>query len=366
MWGKRIAVLVVSFCLAGTMSAVAHAGAGVVPASTSWVSADRGWVLGADTLCPTAKCAQLVRTLDGGASWTRVKTPPLTVPETDRLRVVFANDAAGMVTDGEQLFVTSNGGNGWLASGIKGTVGALSFDDNGFLAVIYDGTCRRLFHRELWFGSWKPVPGIEVKGQAFGDIAPGHVSLAVFGQDNRYWTRSPAGWREELAPCDIFAATRLGTVGADRYALCSFDPGFGNMSKELRRSEGGPFKTVSVAPREGITLGFAISPRRRSSPRPGATGRSSTAVRARSGPRRSRSAARRCGTWPSRTRATPRSCAVGPASSSPRSTGPTTPEPTGRSSRSSAVTTILTGQISRPVRTAPRSARLDTKWPGKG
>ncbi len=260
MWGKRIAVLVVSIFLAGTMSAVAHAGAGVVPASTSWVSADRGWVLGADTLCPTAKCAQLVRTLDGGASWTRVKTPPLTVPETDRLRVVFANDAAGMVTDGEQLFVTSNGGNGWLASGIKGTVGALSFDDNGFLAVIYDGTVSRLFHRELWFGSWKPVPGIEVKGQAFGDIAPGHVSLAVFGQDNRYWTRSPAGWREELAPCDIFAATRLGTVGTDRYALCSFDPGFGNMSKELRRSEGGPFKTVSVAPREGITLGFAISP----------------------------------------------------------------------------------------------------------
>ncbi|MDX8028815.1 hypothetical protein SK803_01270 [Lentzea sp. BCCO 10_0856] len=35
---------------------------------------------------------------------------------------------------------------------------------------------------------------------------------------------------------------------------------FGNMTKELRKSEGGPFKTVSVPPREGITTGFAISP----------------------------------------------------------------------------------------------------------
>lgn len=32
------------------------------------------------------------------------------------------------------------------------------------------------------------------------------------------------------------------------------------MSKELRQSDGGPFRTISVAPREGITLGFAISP----------------------------------------------------------------------------------------------------------
>lgn len=260
MWGKRIAVLVVSLLLTGSVTSVAQAGTGVVPASTSWVSADRGWVLGLDTLCQSAKCPQLVRTLDGGASWTRVKTPALSVPEAGRLRVVFANDAAGLVTDGEQLFVTSNGGTRWEPSGIKGTVGALGFDDSGFLAVIFDGTSSRLLHRELWFGSWQPVPGVEVKGQAFGDIAPGHVSLSVFGLENRYWTRSPSGWTEEPAPCTDVSATRLGTVGPDRYALCSFDPGFGNMTKELRRSEGGPFKTISVPPREGITTGFAISP----------------------------------------------------------------------------------------------------------
>ncbi|RAS71133.1 hypothetical protein C8D87_1011434 [Lentzea atacamensis] len=260
MWGKRIAVLVVSLLLTGLTASVAHAGTGVVPASTSWVSADRGWVLGLDTLCQTAKCPQLVRTLDGGSSWTRVKTPALSVPESDRLRVLFVNDPAGMVTDGEQLFVTSNGGTRWEPSGVKGTVGALGFDASGFLAVIYDGTSSRLFHRELWFGSWQPVPGIEVKGRAFGDIAPGHVSLARVGEENRYWTRSPSGWMEEPAPCTDVSATRLGTVGTDRYALCSFDPGFGNMTKELRKSEGGPFRTISVPPREGITTGFAISP----------------------------------------------------------------------------------------------------------
>lgn len=260
MWGKRIAVLAVSLLLAATTASVAHASTGVVPASTSWVSADRGWVLGLDTLCQTAKCPQLVRTFDGGATWTRVKTPGLSIPETDRLRVAFANDSAGMVTDGEQLFVTSNGGTRWESLGMKGTVGALGFDSSGFLAVIYDGTSSRLFHRELWFGSWQPVPGIEVKGQSYGEIAEGQVSLSRFGVESRYWTQSPSGWVEEPAPCDIFSATRLGRIGTDRYALCSFDPGFGNMTKELRKSGGGPFKTVSVPPREGITTGFAISP----------------------------------------------------------------------------------------------------------
>ncbi|WP_434445781.1 YCF48-related protein [Lentzea sp. E54] len=247
--------------VAGPATSVAHAGTGVVPASTSWPSADRGWVLGLDTLCQTANCPQLVRTLDGGATWTRVKTPALSVPGTDRLRVVFGNDAAGMVTDGEQLFVTSNGGTRWEPSGIKGTVGALGFDDSGFLAVVYDGTSSRLFHRELWFGPWQPVPGVEVKGQARGDIVPGQVSLSTTFVENRYWTRSAAGWLEEPAPCPVEAVTRLGTVGADRYALCGSDPGFGNMTKELRRSSGGePFKTVGVPPREGITTGFAVSP----------------------------------------------------------------------------------------------------------
>ncbi|HUQ54447.1 hypothetical protein [Lentzea sp.] len=261
MWGKRIAVLVLSLLLTGVGASVAHAGTGVVPASTSWTSAERGWVLGLDTLCQTANCPQLVRTLDGGTTWTRVRTPALAVPETGRLRVVFANDAAGMVTDGEQLFVTGNGGTRWEPSGIKGTVGALGFDDSGFLAVIYDGTSSRLFHRELWFGSWQPVPGVEVKGQAFGSIAPGQVSLSVTFVENRYWTRSLPGWLEEPAPCTIESATRLATVSTDRYALCSFDPGFGNMSKELRRSSGGePFETVGVPPRDGITTGFAVSP----------------------------------------------------------------------------------------------------------
>ncbi|MFD4671453.1 hypothetical protein ACFWNN_17080 [Lentzea sp. NPDC058450] len=228
-------------------------------ASTSWTSADRGFVLGLDTVCQNANCPQLVRTLDGGSSWTRVKTPALSVPETDRLRVLFANDAAGMVTDGSQLFVTSTGGTRWEASGIKGTVGALGFDDAGFLAVIYDGTSSRLYQRSLWFGAWQAVPGVEIPGQARGEIAAGQVSLARFGEENRYWVRSASGWAAETAPCDQFAATRLGTVDASRYALCSFDPGFGNMSKELRVSDGGPFKTVGVPPREGITTGFAVS-----------------------------------------------------------------------------------------------------------
>ncbi|WP_090047644.1 YCF48-related protein [Lentzea fradiae] len=246
--------------LTGLTTSAAHAGTGVVPASTSWTSADRGWVLGLDTLCQTANCPQLVRTTDGGTTWTRVRTPALTVPGAGRLRVVFASDTTGMVTDGEQLFVTNDGGTRWTSSGVKGTVGALGFDNAAFLAVIHDGTASRLYQRELWSGSWQPVPGVEVKGAASGSIAAGHVSLSVPFQENRYWTRGLVSWREEVPPCTAESATRLGTAGGDRYALCSFDPGFGNMTKELRKATpGGPFETIGVPPREGITTGFAVS-----------------------------------------------------------------------------------------------------------
>ena len=126
---------------------------------------------------------------------------------------------------------------------------------------------------------WRPtkshlyavLPRLVERGLATRKAAPG-----ARGPERQLYRVTTKGdrlaraWLEEPAPCDVFAATRLGTVGTDRYALCSFDPGFGNLTKELRKSDGGPFTTVSVPPREGITTGFAVSPE---APLVAATGR---------------------------------------------------------------------------------------------
>src|SRR5690606_19595553 len=78
------------------------------PASTSWTSPDRGWVLGwrpcGDDLCP-----HLLRTTDGGETWIEAGVPDLQVPEGgDEVRVFFAERGGytfGVITTGEELYV---------------------------------------------------------------------------------------------------------------------------------------------------------------------------------------------------------------------------------------------------------------------
>ena len=68
---------------------------------------------------------------------------------------------------------------------------------------------------------------------------------------------SPAAAEDDL--CPALSRVDTGSAGANTYTLCSYDPGFGKMAKDLYLSvSGGPDTLVGSAPHEGITTGFAV------------------------------------------------------------------------------------------------------------
>ena len=72
---------------------------GLSPASATFVSATDGWVLGTGT-CPSGPCAKVMRTTDGGSTWTAVPAPSASIvpgggqgaPGISRLRFADARN----------------------------------------------------------------------------------------------------------------------------------------------------------------------------------------------------------------------------------------------------------------------------------
>lgn len=231
--------------------------------STSWTSKARGWVLGTDGKDPV-----LLRTVDGGSSWQRVATPPVKVPSGDaRLRVFFANEITGLVTDGSRLFVTRTGGTTWqqvfLVTPQEPTIGAIAADTQQFLVIVATPGGTALYSLPLLRGgALNPVPGVSMRGAADGDIATlgwrSYVVLSRVHEEVRYWVNGRLGWQEGKSPCDVDSSTRLSAAQDSVFALCSWNPGQGFMFKELFQAPvDGEFSSVGRAPDEGITIDLA-------------------------------------------------------------------------------------------------------------
>jgi photosystem II stability/assembly factor-like uncharacterized protein len=85
--------------------------------STSWPSAAHGFVLGTAP-CATGACTWIVRTVDGGATWSGVGTlrAKLSAGEGAGITAIrFADDSHGFAYGRSSLFVTSDGGVTWRA-----------------------------------------------------------------------------------------------------------------------------------------------------------------------------------------------------------------------------------------------------------
>ena len=122
---------------------------GLSPVSVTFGSATDGWVLGTGT-CPSGPCAAIVRTTDGGGTWTTVPAPAASVvpgsgqggaPGISRLR--FA-DARNGWAYGPDLWATHDGGVTWARLTIAGvtagsTVVALEAGNGSVHAAVADG-----------------------------------------------------------------------------------------------------------------------------------------------------------------------------------------------------------------------------------
>jgi photosystem II stability/assembly factor-like uncharacterized protein len=261
--------------------------AGFVPSSTSWVGADQGWVLGfapggAD---PGEPAPALLRTMDGGQTWQARTAPPVRLPDNGvQVRVFFANRTDGLVTDGQSLFATHDGGAGWRSvrlAGVSGPVaiGPIAANTLREYAVVTVGTGdaarTTLYSSPLAQDWWTPAAGVSIPGQGvpasggWDVVARGSdaaVALGVIFESSRFWTSTGAGgFREATAPCGVDARTDLAAVTGRTYALCSSNPGRGFEAKQLLASDlagpAGQFTPLGPAPDAGITRDFAAGSR---------------------------------------------------------------------------------------------------------
>lgn len=266
----RIAVLSVAiaavsgFCLPAIADA---APPGLVPSSTSWTSERSGWVLGFTPCAPGSEnqCARLLRTFDGGRTWLRVPAPPVRQsPEHDQVRVHFANDLDGLITDGHRLYASHSAGALWQRIPLpEAEIGAIASNDRFSYAILTGTAGTRLFSSPVHTSRWAPVPGVELPESGGGGdvVARGtsaFVALNVIFQSTGYWsTTDGRAWQPGTPPCAVDAGPNLG-LARDRalFAMCSHDPGRGFMVKDLQRAEPGGWGFVASAPPEGITTGF--------------------------------------------------------------------------------------------------------------
>ncbi len=98
--------------------------AGFQPVSLTFVSADRGWLLGSAT-CAGSPCSAIVRTTDGGRTWAGIPAPDAPIaPAAESTggisRLRFADPLDGWAF-GPDLWVTHDGGSSWQRVTLPGT-----------------------------------------------------------------------------------------------------------------------------------------------------------------------------------------------------------------------------------------------------
>ncbi|SHF06170.1 sialidase family protein [Streptoalloteichus hindustanus] len=253
-----------------------------VPTSTSWTSAERGWVLGFAHDDTTARPV-LLSTEDGGARWTRRNAPDITVsPISAQVRVHLANDRDALATNGEILHATHDGAASWHPVELPDArppvrVEALATNGASAYALVISGAeddrRTRLFASPVDQSRWAPVPGLAAPGVAGGSVVGvGSAAFVVIGgggTPGRYWTTEDGSdWREADPPCaEPEMATWLALVPGDRavpsavFAVCAYRAELppGQSHKDLRRSTGGgPFELLGRAPTTGIARGLAV------------------------------------------------------------------------------------------------------------
>lgn len=122
--------------------------AGFEPVSATFVSAADGWVLGS-VPCSGGRCPAIVRTTDGGATWSAINAPKTTMGLEGDLTgsgisgLRFANAANGWAF-GPELWATHDGGATWARVTIAGLapagrLAALETARGSVHAVAYDG-----------------------------------------------------------------------------------------------------------------------------------------------------------------------------------------------------------------------------------
>jgi hypothetical protein len=271
-----VPALLLGFGASSAMGVAAHpgaaasAGASFEPTSASFVSGRTGFVLGARG-CGKLPCAvRLVRTTDGGRTWTAVHTPvvPLVAgyavsPRFAVSTVRFADTRDGWLF-GPGLWATHDGGQHWQRIYLPGAVSAVAASDGVAFASVspYGGGHSRLYQSRAGANRWTLVPGVMPAG-----------ALTLYGHAG--WAGVPPGlwattdlrhWHKRSFSCPspyTFSSLAAGTP-TRILLLCAGNGAMGSMGKTIFASANGgrTFQKVGPAPLQGDGGTLAMPPGR--------------------------------------------------------------------------------------------------------
>jgi photosystem II stability/assembly factor-like uncharacterized protein len=276
--------------LIGSGPASASHGRSVLPdgfraQAITFVSPDRGWILGVQT-CGQAKCTNVLRTTNGGDTWRKVGRihAPLTYDKVAGVTEVrFSDDLHGWAF-GPSLWSTDDGGATWTKLPVPGggtLVPVLAADSEVAYAVVSFCGLNEVPSKCDPPTLWTTTPGSGTWTQTSLSMRQGLVTntarlslngqaayLIVPSESNPDFVRATvdgAHWSPRHDPCDapdemlvdVFATSDTGVA-----FLCISDPGFGHSSKRVFRSNdtGKTSKSFGAIGRDGIVSQLAASP----------------------------------------------------------------------------------------------------------
>jgi hypothetical protein len=247
---------------------------GLRPMSTSWLTAQRGIVLGYLKRATGAK-PYLTTTGNGGKTWQSLSAPPVPYPADNDQPSATWEDGVISVTDGTHVYVTTNEGRHWSAERLAGLSGSyyvskVVVTKGRVFALVTSNTAAAVYSGVAGKGVLRVAGGLSIKGSGtYGDISatgPLQVDLGNNYATERYWySRDGVHFTAAKLPCPVTTSALLGGVRAGKViALCSGDPsdiGLGQNDKQVfvAAKLGGAFKSSGPVFDSPNTLGFATA-----------------------------------------------------------------------------------------------------------
>lgn len=244
------------------VAAAAPAPANFEPGSVSFPSASDGFVLG-EVPCGTADCPSMLKTTNGGRTWTTVGVPNTAYlepseqqPETIN-QVMFANSNDGWAF-GPALWATTNGGASWHMETVGGPVLAMMSAGGNAYAVV--GSCYQSSSKcaqptdkvektAVGPGIWAPIPGLKGVGTTTYLATTGStVFIALWSKLNGpavIWQSSNGtSWQHHAEACyqpsqAVDLAGLAAATSTTVYELCAGNPGAGQEEKYVEASTNG-------------------------------------------------------------------------------------------------------------------------------
>ncbi|GAA3433470.1 WD40/YVTN/BNR-like repeat-containing protein [Kutzneria kofuensis] len=249
--------------------------AGFAPASSSWLTPRHGYVLGY-----AGSTGYLLETTDGGARWSRLTVPPISLPDNhNHVSLTVPDGKHAFVSDGEHIQATTDGGRHWFAVALAGLpspsyLDKITIADGQVLALAStlsqpDHNTTQLYTGKVGARTLTAVPGMSIDGGiTYGDLAVGggvQVSVGADHASSKYWTSTDAmHFTPSPLPCDVSKQTALDGVREGKVvALClgdPADPSPGHMHKQLVTAAALGVRFLpsdAEAPLAGIIQGFA-------------------------------------------------------------------------------------------------------------